>query len=179
MLKFLLILALIAVGLFILACLAVVFLMIYIVVTTPKEGDVPTVRYRTGEIAPAPDGTLFRRLSDEARAYASRPFVSTFLDATAGTLRSTVSDRFNKRSYVVSNRRVGKTLNTSIQVYEDGRSEPVASAEVEVPVSQVDWSAYHAELKEVADNGSTMIFNEGDGRAWRIRFPKMRGRHHA
>jgi len=179
MLKFLLFLALVALGLFILACLAVILLMFYIILTTPKEGDAPTVRYRTDEIAPARDVTLFRRLSDEARAYASRPFVSTFLDASAGTLLSTVSDPFNKRAYVVANRRVGKTLNTSIRVYEDGRRDPVASAEVEVPVSQVDWNAYHAELKEVADNGSTMIFNDEDGRAWRVRFPKRKGCHHA
>ena len=177
MLKVLFIAGLTAIALFVLACLGLALLMALIILTTPKDDGIVIVRRK--DIAPLPDGSPFSRLASEAKAFAARPFVTTFLDASDGILLTTVSDPFDKRVYAMSNRRDGKTLRTIICVYEDGRHEPVARAEVEIPVSQVDWNAYHADLKDVADNGSTLQFNDEDGRAWRVRFPKRKGRHHA
>jgi hypothetical protein len=165
--------------LFLLSCIGVLILMLYIILTTrePKTD----VSARTPMHIASPGGDpQFRRLADEAKAYAARPSVTTFLDADKGVLLTTVADPFDRRVYAFSTRRDGKVLKSMVCVYEDGRYDPVARAEIEVPVSQVDWNAYHEDLKDIADNGSTMLFKDEDGRARSVRFPKRRkGRHHA
>src|SRR5688572_32007355 len=128
MLKILLLIALVAATLFLLACLGLALLMMFIIFTTPKDELAARPREAPQE-APPLDEALFNRLVREAMAYATRPYVTTIVDASGIVLLSTVSDAFGRRVYAESRRRDGKTLNAVICVYENGSHTPARSEE--------------------------------------------------
>jgi len=179
MLKILTVAGLAVLALFILACLVIGLIMLVLIVTTPKEEEAPpVVRRRTSDIAPPHDEALFRRLTNEAMAYATRPFVTTIVDVNGVFLLTTVSDPFGKIVYAESRRRVGKTLSAVICVYEDWNGRPSAMAAAEIPASHVDWSEHFAAMKDIQADGPKMSYVDHLGRRREIRIPKG-GRHHA
>ena len=177
MLKILLIVLSSVVGLFVLACVGLGLLMMFIIVTTPKETIAPAAR-RMSEAAPPVDDELFHRLAREAMAYATRPDVTVIVDVSGVFLLVTASDTFGKRVYAESRRRIGKSLHAVLCVYEDGGHVPAASAATEIPASQVDWSAHFRALQDVGENGPMMTCVDHFGRRREVRIPKRR-RHHA
>ena len=166
-------------GLFILACVALVVLMAFIVLTTPKDkdGDIEAKLVRRSDIAPPYDEDLFGRLAREAMAYATRPFVTTTVEANGIYLLNTVSDAFGKRLYIESRRRIGKALHAVICVYDDGGFEPIAKAATEIPASQVDWSAHFKAIEDVTSKGPLVSFIDERGLRREVRIPKGGNRH--
>lgn len=179
MLKALLYIAVGLGGLFVLACVGLAILMVLIVVFGPKDkdGDIEARLVRKSDIAPPYDEALFARLAHEAMAYATRPYVTTTLEANGIYLLQTVSDAFGKRVYVESRRRIGKAMHAVICVYGDGGFEPVAKAATEIPASQVDWSAHFKALEDVSAKGPIVTLVDGYGVKREIRIPKQGGTH--
>lgn len=176
MLKIIVIATLSGLVLFIVACLGLALLMTLIVVTIPKEKEDPLPR-RTSDVAPLPDAELFRRLANEAMAYATRPNVTTIVDVNGVFLLVTASDAFGKRVYAESRRRIGKCMHAVICVYEAGNHAPAASAAIEIPASQVDWSSHFRLMQDVAEHGPLMTCVDHFGRRREIRIPKKRSYH--
>jgi len=169
---------LLVIGLFLAACLGIGLLMLFIVVTSKDEPEtVPASRHRTSDVSPTRDDALFYRLVHEAMAYATRPYVTSIVDANGVFLLNTVSDAFGKRVYTESRRRVDKTLLAVICVYENGDHVPTVSVSTEIPVTRVDWPAHVAALNDVAAHGPKLSFNDERGLRREIRIPKQRSHH--
>ena len=177
MLKIILLIALAAAALFLLACLGLLLLMSFIIFTTPKDDAAGAPGPAAADIAPPPDDVLFNRLVREAMAYATRPFVTTIVDASGIVLLSTVSDAYGRRVYAESRRRDGKTINAIICVYENGSHKPVAKAAAEIPATRADWPAYFEAMKDVQANGPLMSFTDDAGRRRQFRIPRRRSHH--
>jgi hypothetical protein len=177
-----LVLGAVAVGLFLFACFAVAAIMLMLIVATrgdPKEPAAPVrAPYPTSDVEPARDEELFGRLAREAMAYATRPYVTTIVDANGVFLLLTVSDAFGRLTYAESRRRIGKTLAVVLCRYEGMSHVPSAAAATELPASQVDWNAHHAALRDVAAEGPKLSFIDHRGRRREARIPRIR-RHHA
>ncbi|HTK60280.1 MAG TPA: hypothetical protein VL283_03700 [Candidatus Baltobacteraceae bacterium] len=177
MLKFLAIVGITVAVLFVVACIGVACLMAFIILTTPKDGDVLSDR-RASDVAPSRSAMLFSQLAREAMAYATRPYVTTIIEVNGVFWLSTVGDPFGRRVYAESRRRVGKTLVDVICVYEDGGHVPTAMASIEIPASQVDWPAHFNSISDVAANGPLMSYVDHVGIRREVRIPKTR-RYHA
>ncbi len=181
MLKLLLLLGVVAVGLFLFACLAIGAIMLILIVTTkpdPEDAPPETDRPPTSDVAPTRDEDLFARLASEMMAYATRPYVTTIVDVNGAFLLTTVSDAFGRRIYAESRRRASKTIVAVICVYEEGRHVPAAAATTEIPATRADWPSFFAEMKDVKSGGPRMTFIDHLGRRREVRIPKTR-RHHA
>jgi|GEM_PF-3359729 len=181
MLKILLLIGLIALVLFlafVLVMAGVAVLMIYVILTTrDAPGKDEAVGRDAADVGPPHDDALFNRLVREAMAYATRPFVTTIVDASGIVLLSTVSDAYGRRVYAESRRRDGKTLNAIICVYENGSHVPVAKAASEIPATRADWPAYFEAMKDVQANGPLMTFIDDAGRRRQFRIPRRRSHH--
>ncbi|WKZ28917.1 MAG: hypothetical protein QY323_05325 [Patescibacteria group bacterium] len=106
----------------------------------------------------------YDRLLAEMMAYASEPGTVFHEEAFADFMcMRTVADRFGKRCYVERQRKFDQALHRTLCLFENGDWIPSKSVVVDIPATQVDWAAYHRNVRDIREHGAKFSFLDESG----------------
>lgn len=108
--------------------------------------------------------SAYDRFHAEMMAYASEPGIILHEEAFADLMcMRTVADRFGKRCYVVRQRKFDQALHCTLCLFENGDWIPSKAVVVNIPATQVDWNAYHRNIRDIRAHGAKFSFQDESG----------------
>lgn len=108
--------------------------------------------------------SAYDRFHAEMMAYASEPGIILHEEAFADLMcMRTVADRFGKRCYIERQRKFDQALHCTLCLFENGCWIPSKAVVINIPATQVDWYAYHRNIRDIREHGAKFSFQDESG----------------
>ncbi len=152
-------------------------LLLILIVSFSKDPPLPReprpqaafVRRQLEAVGPT-DYERYSQIAREAFRFSTQPYVVVHEEvhalAEGSVLVRTTCDAFGKRRYVETKIRRGAELSSVYCLYENGSSTPSRTANIEIPVTQVDWSSHVEFVHDLLWRGSRICFTDARGLRW-------------
>ncbi len=112
------------------------------------------------------DRTAYDRILVEMMAHAEKSAVVCHEEAFSEPVlmyMRTVVDRFGQRYYIEKQRKFDQALHCTMCLYENGCWIPSKSIVINIPATQVDWSAFHRKIRDIRAHGAKISFKDDEG----------------